>query len=277
MNRLVVSTYTALGRQDLEAFFVEVAESGHTSVELLAAAPHVDLEDINEAADRILKVVRDTGVRVNSVVPSGVDVNLASTQAGMRHWSVQQFISAVRLAAQLGAPQSLVHPGRRHPLRPPPMTQLRGWVVDGLTEILDVARVEGVDVLLENVPTGLLDRAPECSEVARAMDGQLQLCYDVANGFIVEDVTDGLTASKPWLGLVHLSDTTRARWMHDPLGHGCVPFRHVLETLQGIGYTGRLVLETLHDRTAADGFAADRRVLSEAGWSDYLSDPGPAR
>jgi sugar phosphate isomerase/epimerase len=100
------------------------------------------------------------------------------------------------------------------------------------------------------------------------------LCYDVANGFMVEDVTDGLTASQPWLGLVHLSDTTRARWMHDPLGHGYVPLRQVLTTLQGIGYTGRIVLETLHDKTAADGFAADRRVLREAGWAAFLSAPG---
>ena len=268
MSRLVVSTYTALWRTELDALCRELGDASYGTVEVLAAPPHVDLEDLAGSTRRLSQALADAGIHVNSVVPSGVDVNLASTQRGVRDWSVGQFVAAVRLAAAVGAPQAVVHPGRRHPLRPPPLELLHDWVVDGLSQVLAVADDEGVELLVENVPTGLLDTAEELGALADRLHGRIRLCFDVANGFMVEDVVAGLRTSAPRLGLVHLSDTTRERWLHDPLGAGSVPWGDVVRALDDISYAGPVVLETLHGGSASVGFAADTAVLAAAGWRD---------
>ncbi|MFC5382099.1 sugar phosphate isomerase/epimerase family protein [Aquipuribacter nitratireducens] len=261
LERTSVSTYTTLWREDVGAFCQAVAEAGFTSIEVLAAPPEVDLEDVAAASGRLNRAVRSTGLTVTSVVPSGVDVNLASVQAGVRAWSREQFRRTAHLAALLGAPAMVVHPGRRHPLRPPPVDVLVGHVRDGLTDVVDVARREGVQVLLENVPTGLLDTGAECLALTDDVEG-LGLVYDVANGHMVEDVGVALRLLGRRLQLVHLSDTRRDRWLHDPVGSGDVPWGAVLAALDDVGYGGPLVLETLHEQPGATGFLRDLEHLS---------------
>lgn len=257
MRSLAVSTYTALGRQSLPDVLRALADAGHERVEILATPPHVDLEDGDSAMTTLVPVLRQTGQQVTSVVPSGVDVNLASTHQGMRHWSTQQFLGAMRLAAALGAPRVLVHPGRRHPLRPPPEEQLLAWVLEGLEAITSEAEREGVRVLLENVPTGLVDTGEACADVVMTLSGRIGLCYDVANAHMVEDVPSALAGLAVVPELVHVSDTRRDRWLHAPLGTGEVPWDAVSEALARRSYGGTVVLETLHEDDCVAGFARD--------------------
>ena len=264
MRDLVVSTYTGLGRQQLPRLLETLAEAGHERVEILATPPHVDLENVDAAIETLIPVIHRTGQRVTSVVPSGVDVNLASTHAGMRRWSVGQFLATVRLAAGLGAEHVIVHPGRRHPLRPPPPEQLVEWVLDGLDTITHEAKAGGTSALLENVPTGLIDTAEECAALVAQLPGRLGLCYDVANGYMVEDVPQALDDLAIQPDLVHISDTKRDRWLHDPLGTAEVPWPEVAAALARRSYGGRIVLETLHDQDPVTGFARDAAVWTTA-------------
>jgi L-ribulose-5-phosphate 3-epimerase len=263
LNNLAVSTYTGLGRTPLVDLLRALADRGHEQVEILAAPPHVDLENLGPVLSRLTSVLRETGQRITSVVPSGVDVNLASSQEGMREWSRQQFIAAATLAAELGAPRVVVHPGRRHPLRPPPQDELWDRVMDGLDAIIAAARTRGVEVLLENVPTGLIDTAGECAQMAELLGGRVLLCLDVANAFMVEDVAEAISGLAVPPGLVHLSDTRRDRWLHDPLGSGHVDWDGVASALVSIAYDGPVVLETLHEADAARGFDRDTAYWAE--------------
>lgn len=257
----VVSTYTGLNRQSLPELLHALADAGREYVEILAAPPHVDLENVGSAVSALAPVLRCTGLRVTSVVPSGVDVNLASTHQGMRELSEAHFVATVQLAAALGADVAIVHPGRRHPLRPPPLMELEALVLQGLETVISVAEREGVQVLLENVPTGLLDTAHECAAVVQQLDRRLGLCFDVANGFMVEDVPRAILGLGDELRLVHVSDARRAQWLHDPLGSGDVCWPEIAAALAARSYSGRLVLETLHDGDPVAGFADD-----EAFW-----------
>lgn len=263
-----VSTYSLLWRRDLASAIEELGAAGFGAIEILAAAPHVSLPVEATEARRLRRVCEAAGVRVNSVVPSGVDVNLASVDEAMRRWSVDQFVAAARLAAELGAEYVIVHPGRRHPLRPPPLDMLHGWVVDGMSQIVDESTRLGVRVLLENTPTGLVDTGRECTDLAeRIGPDRLGLCYDVANGLMVEDVVAGLHSVSPGLGLVHLSDTTRTAWAHDPIGDGEVPFDQVRAALDDLEYRGPIVIETLHADDTVQGFVRDAQRLNTVGWS----------
>jgi L-ribulose-5-phosphate 3-epimerase len=257
LSDLAVSTYTGLGRVPLPDLLRSLADAGHEQVEVLAAPPHVDLDDLRATVASLTSVIRGTGQRVTSVVPSGVDVNLASSQEDMRAWSRKQFLAAATLAAELGAPRVVVHPGRRHPLRPPPREELWERVVDGLGIITSAGQQLGLEVLLENVPTGLIDTAAECAEVAAALHGSVGLCFDVANAFMVEDVAHAIGSLPVPPGLVHLSDTRRDRWLHDPLGAGDIAWDDVAAALLASAYDGPVVLETLHDGDAGVGFDRD--------------------
>ena len=131
MAAIAVSTYTYLWRTDIKAALADVARAGFSDVELLAAPPASTPGSVPWAvADRIAKAAGCAGVQVNSVVPSGVDVNLASPDSSMRRWSVRYFGTIGRLAADIGARWLIIHPGRRHPLRPAPYDQYRQWVLD---------------------------------------------------------------------------------------------------------------------------------------------------
>jgi L-ribulose-5-phosphate 3-epimerase len=69
---------------------------------------------------------------------------------------------------------------------------------------------------------------------------------------------------------VHLSDTNRQLYRHDPIGRGTVPFAAIPAMLAAVGYTRRSVLEIISadadrdmvdgsDRLAAIGFGIDGR------------------
>ncbi len=263
----VASTYTFLWRAELETAVGDLAEAGFRRIELLAAPPSVDAGEWVVAADRIAAACRRAGVGVHSVVPSGVDVNLASPDSTMRDWSIGYFATIGRLAAAVGARWLIIHPGRRHPLRPAPYDLYRQWVIDGVRRILDAMSGAELGVLVENTPTGILDTGAEIAQLVETVgSGALRVCYDVANGHMVEDVDEGLAAAGPHLGLVHLSDTTRAAWAHDPIGAGELDFGQVAATMSALRYGGAFVLETLHDGDVAQGFAADVAALRKAGW-----------
>lgn len=267
MAGFVASTYTYLWRAGLDAAFDGIARAGFARVELLAAAPHVDAGNPGAAAGAIGAACARTGLRVHSVVPSGVDVNLASPDPTMRRWSVGHFAAMGMLAAAVGARCLIVHPGRRHPLRPAPPDRYRQWVTDGIHALLDALSGVEVEVLFENTPTGVLDTGAECAWLAEAVGpDRVGVCYDVANGHMVEDAGAGLAATGRQLGLVHLSDTTRAAWAHDPVGAGEVDFAAVRAAVSARGYDGPFVLETLHDGDATAGFTADLAALRDAGW-----------
>ncbi|HEY8471226.1 MAG TPA: sugar phosphate isomerase/epimerase family protein [Natronosporangium sp.] len=272
----IASTYTYLWRSELEAAVAGIAEAGFDRLELLAAPPHVDAGQLRQATDRIGTACGRSGVRVHSVVPSGVDVNLASPEPTMREWSVGYFVSIGRLAADVGARWLIIHPGRRHPLRPAPDRLYRRWVIDGVRYLLD-ALAPQIGVLFENTPTGVLDTGDECRWLVEQVGAdRLGVCYDVANGHMVEDVAAGLAAVASSLRLVHLSDTRKAAWAHDPIGAGELDFGRVASTLAGVGYRGELVLETLHDNDPVRGFTEDLMALRRAGrWGGSTAASAP--
>jgi sugar phosphate isomerase/epimerase len=103
---------------------------------------------------------------------------------------------------------------------------------------------------------------PALDEIVAALDcygrDDIGIVYDVANGhFIGEDIAAALQRCGDRLRLVHLSDTNRQLYRHDPVGRGTVPFAAIPAMLSAAGYTRRSVLEII----SAD---ADRDILDGA-------------
>jgi sugar phosphate isomerase/epimerase len=138
---------------------------------------------------------------------------------------------------------------------------------DGLDALLTRAERLGVVVGLENGPTNFLDRAVQVAGVCAEVDRpSLRIVYDVANAQMVEDPAASVTEVLPHLALVHLSDTTRARWAHTRVGRGDVDFEAVSRALDDAGYDGPSLMEIVDLDDPAGALTSSLDALRRWGW-----------
>ena len=94
------------------------------------------------------------------------------------------------------------------------------------------------------------------------------ICYDIANAhFIGEDPAAGLRQVRSRLGIVHLSDTGRQAWRHDPVGRGTCDFAGFGATLRQIGYAKTSMLEIVAERGGRADIVESHRRIVEWGWA----------
>jgi sugar phosphate isomerase/epimerase len=93
------------------------------------------------------------------------------------------------------------------------------------------------------------------------------ICYDIANAhFIGEDTAKGLLQVRRRLGIVHLSDTRRRAWRHDPVGQGSCDFAGFGATLRKIGYSRSSMLEIVSEKPVP-GIVGSHRKIVKWGWA----------
>lgn len=241
---------------------------GYRTFEILATAPHFWPSSLGSAARRdIPRRLRDEGLRILSFNHPSLDHNLVSPMPEMRRYTVERFVEFVVLAGEWGVPWIVVVPGKVSPLFPAPRPWIEEWFQAGIRALADAAKAAGVQLLIENVPTAWL---PKAEDVAVALDAleipELGVCYDVANAaFIGEDPAAGVKRLAKRVKLVHLSDTGRERWRHDPIGQGRVDFGAFAAALRDIDYAGPSMLEIISPAPDRDIPESHRRLVP-LGW-----------
>jgi len=166
----------------------------------------------------------------------------------------------VRLAGELDARGVVIGPGKVNPLFPAAADELIGRFFAALDRLCPVAEASGTALWVENMPFSFL---PRISELLRAVEqygnDTVRIVYDVANAhFIGEDFAAGLQQCRGRLALVHLSDTGRQTYRHDPVGLGTVAFAKVPHALAAAGYRARPMLEIISRDP-------DRDIVASAG------------
>jgi sugar phosphate isomerase/epimerase len=268
--RVGVNTMSFMWRASARDAMETLARAGYRRFELMAQRPHLD--PMMERADAIAlaRFLRGAGLSVETINLPSLDQNLASASPEMRDYSVRLFERLIAIADTIGASAVVVVTGRVNPLIPPPRRELEAWFADGFERVLRAAQASGVRLLLENIPMGVYPRADQLAAFAGRIDSPtVGICYDIANAhFIGEDAAAGLLQVRARLGIVHLSDTGREVWRHDPVGQGTCDFAAFGATLREIGYAATSMLEIVadppvehivesHRRIAAWGWAAD--------------------
>jgi len=268
--RVGVNTMSFMWRASAREAMETLARAGYRRFELMAQRPHLD--PMMERADAIAlaRFLRGAGLTVETINLPSLDQNLASASPEMRDYSVRLFERLIAIADTIGASAVVVVTGRVNPLIPPPRRDLEAWFADGFERVLRAAQASGVRLLLENIPMGVYPRADQLAAFAGRIDSPtVGICYDIANAhFIGEDAAAGLRQVRARLGIVHLSDTGREVWRHDPVGQGTCDFAGFGATLREIGYAATSMLEIVadppvehivesHRRIAAWGWAAD--------------------
>jgi sugar phosphate isomerase/epimerase len=262
-------TFGWLHRAPLADALRSLAGHGIGSVELTTAPPHLFTRHFGRyERHELTRLLHGLGLRVVSVNPSFVDINLISTNPEIREVSERQLLAEIELAADLGAAFVVVVAGRRHPLAPAPDDAARAVLDEGLSRLVARATELGVTIALENSPYGYLGTSAELLEVVRRWDTPgLRITYDVANALAQEDPAEGVARLGPYLALAHVSDTWRSRWAHTSVGRGEVDFAAFAAALAQAGFTGPTVYELADGEDPVPRLPADLAALGSAGWS----------
>lgn len=267
-RQLGAATYTFLFSGDLPRAVELTAQTGVELVELTTAPPQVDGGTLDAGLlARVRRAFESTGTRPLSLNPTYLDINLASLNSGFRTESKTQLLNGLQTCHDLEIPMLVLFPGRRHVLAPAPFDVCRRVFMDELDVLISRGERLGVGIGLENGPTNFLDRASQVEDVIAEVD-RPSLCavFDVANARMVEDPAAAVADAAPHLGLVHLSDTTAARWAHTGVGAGDIDFGAVAKALDDIAYDGPSIMEIVDLDDPAGTLASSAEALAAWDW-----------
>ena len=255
MNRdtrsFACNTYSYTMSHTAEACLAHLADLGFSEFELMMYPGHAWPPDMDVAQRAALRrLIEARGLRIVSLNMPNVDMNIAGASLEMRRYTLDLLRQIVALAGELGAEGVVLGPGKANPLFPASRKRMEGFFFSALDELAPLANSAGTALWIENMPFAFL---PGIEELIQALDrygnDDLGIVYDVANGhFIGEDLGVALRRCSRRLKLVHLSDTGRNLYRHDPVGAGDLPFGELPPVLAEVGYARLPVLEIIsHD------------------------------
>jgi len=267
-TRFALNTYSHTLLGPLATQLPGFAQAGFRELELMMYPEHLWPPAMDAAARTALRRSLDAlGLKVRTVNQPNVDINVAAASPEMRRYSLDILRSVISLGAELGAEGVVIGPGKPNPLLPAPAEQLRGWCFEALDTLLPHADACGIRLLMENMPFAFLPDAERMmATLERYGAEQIGVVYDVANAhFIGEDLEAGFARVALRLHTVHLSDTSRAAYRHDPVGIGDVDFVKALAGACAAGYRRAPVLEIISADPRRDIEDSARR-LAALGW-----------
>lgn len=251
-----------------------LGKMGYREFEVLVTQPHFWATDFSTDERRdIPRQIADEGLHITSVNIPGIDNNIVSSTREMREFTINILFDLVDICGDWKIPYCILVPGRTIPLFPIPKEQLTEWFVEGMSKLADRASDQGVTILIENVPNTWIPRAENVMEALDALGlDDVGVIYDVANApYAGEDPREGVKIVKDRLKLVHLSDTHKNTWRHDPIGMGDVPFADFNQVLRDLNYDGISMLEIITDDPDFH-FIDSHKQLVEMGWDDFFGN-----
>ena len=242
------NTYSYMRSHGAADCLARLAGFGFREFEVMVHPGHLWPADMSAEQRRALRrLIERNGWTLTALNMPNIDINVAAAAAGMRAYSLALLEDTVRLAGELGARGVVIGPGKANPLFPADTSELIGYFFSALDRLGPVAQASGTALWVENMPFAFLPGIDELMDaLARYGNDALRIVYDIPNAyFIGEDFAGGLRQCRKRLALVHLSDTGRQHYRHDPVGLGSVPFEAVPRALAAVGYTARPMLEII--------------------------------
>lgn len=201
------------------------------------------------------------------------DLNVTSSNPGIRSESRRQYRQALEDAARLGARIATFHPGARSSSRDSPDDY---WVpmVDFFGGLGAAGARLGVLVAVENMEERPAELITDPRAVARLVDavgdGRLGLTLDVAHLLFNRKPID-LVGLEAYVRHVHLSGSTETL-VHVPLAEGVYPLGPALARL-GRFYTGIVAFEGYAPGREMETVEANRRAYDRL-LADVMSSRG---
>lgn len=249
------NTYSYIRSEPAHLCVARLADFGFRKFELMVHPEHLwpPGPDANGLAE-LRRVLTARGLDVVTLNMPNIDINIAAAAPEMRVYSLNMLTGVVRLAAEIGARGIVIGPGKPNPLFPADAAELTDHFFAALDVLGPLAKSGGTALWVENMPFAYLPGIDALTSVLnRYGNDDIGIVYDVANAhFISEDIHRGLARCGTRLRLVHLSDTGRQQYRHDPVGHGSVPFRDIPAMLHDVDYRELPMLEIISSNADKD-------------------------
>ena len=261
-------TYSWLWDLPLQDAVRRIADLGFHYFELMSHVPHCWPRGWSTSDRKAFRqLVESLGLRISSVNPTFLDINIASPNPGIRDESIRQLRETIQLAHEIGAGIVVAPAGRKHLLLAPEQAYLWSLVKEGLEVLLADCERLGVTFGLENA-YNVIPSAPMLVQMCRDLPHpKLKLAYDVANATMVESPLDGLEMVAPHLALLHFSDTDERKWGHDRIGTGTVDFAAVTAKVRALGYDGPAIMEIVDRKMPEESNRISLERLRALGWT----------
>jgi sugar phosphate isomerase/epimerase len=195
------------------------------------------------------------------------DVNLTSSNPGIRRESFRQAKESIQIARRLGTGSLVLHPGRLSTTKGDPDEYWR-LMEEAFMQLDRKAKQEGVKVgieAMEKKSRELYLSPPEIERMLGKGWSHIGLTVDIAH---IASITDharffaGL--KKEWILHAHLSDFSE-RTTHLPLGQGTIDINRVLKELQK-KYDGLVILEGFVRGKGRKTLRCNTDYLRKVGW-----------
>lgn len=238
-----------------------LADCGYDGVALTLDYHHLDpyapdlprkMDDLRRQLDRLgLSIVVETGARFLLNPRRKHEPNLLSNEG--REKRIDFLRRAVEISAALDAEAMSFWSGTA----PSGVESAVAWqrLVDGCSEVLEVAEEYGVALGFEPEPGHLIDRLDRYDELFEALGKpeRFGLTLDVGHCLCVgeEPIVVHIRERSDQLVNVHVEDMRRGVHEHLDFGEGEIYFPSVLEVLSDIGYQGLVSVELSRHSHAA--------------------------
>lgn len=231
-----------------------IAASGFKAIELSYEPSH--LFDYNERLAEKIDRLRDEGVEFSMHGPF-LETNLGSYLDDILRLSRDRTAACLKLCAQLGADPIVVHPGYSFFRKLKEFdAALKGRFLAALKGIAKEAKDLSVRVALENVFMSYFyfQHLDEFNDIVKAAPG-IGVTLDIGHAYISKrmakdpDPERSILDDVRRMGIehlfhVHLHNNDGTRDDHDFV-QGSIDMARILRGLSELGYTGKVVIETL--------------------------------
>lgn len=269
------NSYSYMRSHSAETCLARLADQGFREFELMVHPGHLWPAELSaERRGAIRRLLAQRGLQLTALNMPNIDINVAGAAPEMRAYSLNLLTETVRLAGELGGRGVVIGPGKANPLFAADASELIGHFFAALDRLCPLAEKSGTALWVENMPFAFLPAiGPLLDALARYGNDAVRVVYDIANAhFIAEDFADGLQQCRTRLALVHLSDTGRQIYRHDPVGLGTVPFAEVPRALAAVGYNARPMLEIISRDPDCD-IVASAGKLAQLGFMPAPANP----
>ena len=249
-----------------------ISSIGYTGIEIMADIPHAFPLDLTATRLREIKAaLGDHGLAV-----SNVNAFMHRADGDMYHPSwiesdpvlrakrIDYTLRCVELASELGASNISTEPGG--PLEEMTREEALRLYMEGLAAVEKKAKETGVRILIEPEPGLLIENSTQFRGLYQQLDPQaFGINFDVGHFFCVNEDPSALIRSMRPTDHFHLEDIAATRKHHHlQLGTGAIDLSTVLNTIEGIGYTGFVTVELYtYEDSAPEAAAAAFKYLEK--------------
>lgn len=236
-----------------------IAEAGYDGVALTLDIHHLDpydpdfLLNVRHFAKRLLALnlgcVVETGARFLLDPRAKHEPTLLSPDPDGRARRIDFLTRALTVVAETGGEAMSFWAG----VPKPGVTkdQARGWLIEGVTEIVRIAEAMGVTAALEPEPGMLIETVDDWK--ALGLPG-LKLALDTGHCLVTgeRDPAAAVREFAAELGTVTIEDMKRGAHVHLPFGEGDMDVRSVLAALQEVEFAKLICVELSRESHRAD-------------------------